>query len=158
MAQRGGSVTSHVRIGHDIDSPIISPGGADIILAFELCEATRAVPYLKPGGVMVLCDRAIQPASLSGPYDTQAVREYLNSAVKRLYILNSGHIISKCGARCLNVAILGAALSSGALPFNMDDMEKTIEARFSGNYAEMNKNALRLGAELAKTSIFEKAE
>ena len=49
MAQRGGSVTSHIRIGEDIGSPLIPFGAADMILAFEPAEAVRNLHYLKPG-------------------------------------------------------------------------------------------------------------
>ena len=50
MAQRGGSVVSHVRAGEEVHSPLIPAGGADVILAFEPGEAVRCLPYLKEGG------------------------------------------------------------------------------------------------------------
>jgi indolepyruvate ferredoxin oxidoreductase beta subunit len=149
MAQRGGSVMSHVRMGMDVKSPLIAPGRADVILAFEPCEAARAVPYLKPDGLMVVCDRAVQPAGVSGGYDAEAVLRYLASSVRRLCVLDGEHINAQCGARCLNVAIIGAALSLGALPYSIGDMESVVEERFEKRYAEMNKKALLLGASLA---------
>ena len=50
MAQRGGSVTSHVRVGEDAFSPLIPLGGADLLMAFEPAEAVRNLPYLRPEG------------------------------------------------------------------------------------------------------------
>lgn len=51
MAQRGGSVVSHVRIGEEIYSPLIPHGGADVLIGFEPAEAVRCLPYLKKAAV-----------------------------------------------------------------------------------------------------------
>ena len=74
MAQRGGNVTSHVRMGsngEEVFSPLITPGTADMVIALEPGEAARALPFLAPGGVLVTATTAIQPvtAALAGePY------------------------------------------------------------------------------------------
>ena len=63
MAQRGGNVTSHVRMGsggEEVFSPLITPGTADIVIALEPGEAARALPFLAPGGVLVTATTAIQ--------------------------------------------------------------------------------------------------
>ena len=60
MAQRGGSVVSHVRIGDIIHSPLIPLGKADAIIAFEPVEAVRCFPYLSPHGKMIVCDTIIK--------------------------------------------------------------------------------------------------
>ncbi len=61
MAQRGGNVITHVRIGSGIHSPLVEPGGADYLLAFELLEALRALPYLKKDGTLILNTQRISP-------------------------------------------------------------------------------------------------
>ncbi len=74
MAQRGGNVTSHVRMGSNgeaVFSPLITPGTADMVIALEPGEAARALPFLAPGGVLVTATTAIQPvtaALASQPY------------------------------------------------------------------------------------------
>ena len=74
MAQRGGNVTSHVRMGsegEEVFSSLITPGTADMVIALEPGEAARALPYLAPGGVLVTATTAIQPvtaALASVPY------------------------------------------------------------------------------------------
>ncbi|MEC4175089.1 2-oxoacid:acceptor oxidoreductase family protein [Adlercreutzia sp. R7] len=74
MAQRGGNVTSHVRMGssgEEVFSSLITPGTADLVIALEPGEAARALPYLAPGGVLVTATTAIQPvtaALASQPY------------------------------------------------------------------------------------------
>jgi len=150
MAQRGGSVASHVRIGGAC-SPLIPPGGADVILAFEPCEGARALPYLKVGGFMAVCDRELQPYSAGGAggYDAAAVMASIKSAASRLCVLSGEYIIERCGAKCLNVAVLGAAIGMGVLPCSMEDMERVLDGKFGSRHADANKKALRIGAELA---------
>ena len=66
MAQRGGNVTSHVRMGSNgeaVFSPLITPGTADMVIALEPGEAARALPFLAPGGVLVTATTAIQPVT-----------------------------------------------------------------------------------------------
>jgi indolepyruvate ferredoxin oxidoreductase beta subunit len=154
MARRGGAVASHVRMGRDIHSPMISPGEADIMLAFEPCEGLRAMKWLKPGGMMIVCDRAVRPFSSDGSrgYDAAEVMARIASAADRLRVLSGEYIGEKCGMRCLNVAMLGAATACGALPFSAGDMETAISGRFAGRVADMNKNALRVGAEMIKNN------
>ena len=72
MAQRGGSVVSHVRMGdngEEVIAPLVAKGTADMIIAFEPAEAARVLPYLAPDGVMVSATTSIQPitASMSVP-------------------------------------------------------------------------------------------
>ena len=55
MAQRGGCVVSHVRIGEECQSPLIPLGKADILVGFEPGEAVRCLPYLAPGAPAVVC-------------------------------------------------------------------------------------------------------
>ena len=65
MAQRGGCVVSHVRIGEEIHSPMIPIKGADLILGFEPAEAVRCLPYLKEGGAVVVSANTSAPRALT---------------------------------------------------------------------------------------------
>ena len=65
MAQRGGSVYGHVRIGDDVHSPLIGIGEADLLIGFEPGETVRMLPYLKEGGTVVTNSDAVKPASSS---------------------------------------------------------------------------------------------
>ena len=123
MAQRGGSVASHVRMGRDIHSPLILPGEADVILAFEPCEGLRAITWLKPGGTMIVCDRPVQPFSSgrTDGYDAAEVMAHISASVSALRVLSGEYIAEKCGIRCLNAAVLGAAIACGVPPFSGPD-------------------------------------
>ncbi len=61
MSQRGGSVTSHLRFGDKVWSPLVTPGTADILLSFEALEAMRYVHWLRPGGLLVYNTSAGEP-------------------------------------------------------------------------------------------------
>jgi len=146
MAQRGGSVTSHVRMGKDIASPLIPRRCADVILAFEPGEALRMIEYLKPGGTLIVCDRPIVPA-VKGDYDGAA-------AVRRLKehdgacLVSGEDIITNCGARSINVALIGAAAAHGAFPFGFDEIEAALAERLHEKFLAANITALHYGAGL----------
>ena len=78
MSQRGGVVTSHVRVGTGVTSPIISDGDADVILAFELAEALRWMHFVKPGGAIIVNNQKIVPPiafTLGLKYPDESVAE-----------------------------------------------------------------------------------
>ncbi|MDR0842055.1 MAG: indolepyruvate oxidoreductase subunit beta [Acidobacteriota bacterium] len=148
MAQRGGSVTSHVRMGKDIASPLIPSGRADVILAFEPGEAARVHGYLKPGGVFVVCDRPIVPA-VKGDYDGAATARWLAGQCAAR-IVSGEEIIKNCGARSLNIALVGAAAALGAFPFGTDELLTALSERVNAKFLAMNIAALEYGMSLTR--------
>ena len=85
MAQRGGSVFSHLRMGEGLYSPMIALGEADLILGFEPGEAVRMLPYLKKGGQVVVSSRAVMPvtATLTGAsYRAEDMLAFLKAHVR----------------------------------------------------------------------------
>lgn len=150
MAQRGGSVVSHVRIGRDIHSPMIPRRCADLLIGFEPAEAVRGLPYLKKDGCVVVCPEPIRPVTASldgGRYGGREMMEYLHSAVRGLVVVDGLNICRKCGsAKVLNVVLLGAAIASGLTGITMEEMEQAIIKRVPEKFKEMNLKALKLGA------------
>ncbi|MBR3327963.1 MAG: indolepyruvate oxidoreductase subunit beta [Atopobiaceae bacterium] len=146
MAQRGGSVTSHVRIGEGVSSPLIGRGGANVLMAFEPAEAVRQLVYLKPGGTVVVSNRPIIPVSsvTIGPrYDVEAIMGYLHDRVNRLVVVDANKAAHELGsARVLNVVLLGAALHAGALSMAPDDIREAIRVRLPERFHELNLRAL----------------
>ena len=151
MAQRGGCVVSHVRVGNDTESPLIPPGSADILIAFEPREAVRCLPYLKEDGVVIVNSKAVQPvsASLTGKrLDASEMISYLKKKAKRVIVVDGDGICSRCGSpKVLNTALLGAAAASGVFPFGAEQVEKVLFDRLPEKVHESNKMALRLGEE-----------
>ncbi len=150
MAQRGGSVVSHVRMGEEIHSPLIPKGQADVMIAFEPAEAVRNLSYLKEDGVAVVNMKAVKPvtATLSNSeYTGQEMIGYLKKHVKNLLLVDGEAICKEVGsAKVLNVTLLGAALAGNVLDLSLQDMEKEIETHVKKQFVEMNKKALAHGA------------
>jgi indolepyruvate ferredoxin oxidoreductase beta subunit len=154
MAQRGGSVVSHIRVGKDIFSPLIPQGKADVIIAFEPGEAVRAAPFLSRDGVMIASDRGVPPVSGAEHYDVEAVRRYIKVNFTRVYLLDGEELITRCGgAKFMNVALLGAASETGVFPFPAQAIEKAIATRINAKFMDANINALRVGAEMIKDYV-----
>lgn len=151
MAQRGGSVFSHVRMGEGVRSPLVGRGRADAIVAFEPAEAVRQLPFLRPGGMVVTSDAPVIPASAStgGPaYDLPAIMSYLRERVgeKNLVVVDA---VAAEGAldtaRALNVVLLGAAARSGALgPVTVDDLVSAVRASVKPAFVDLDVRALNL--------------
>lgn len=150
MAQKGGAVFSHLRIG-EAPSPGIRKGTADILIAFEPAEGARQLPFLAPEGTVVVNTRPILPvtAALAGTdYTGREMIEYLraHTAPGRLFPVDGTALAEEAGsAKALNVVLLGAALRSGALDFlRQEDLEEAIRARVKPAFVEMNLKALLL--------------
>ena len=152
MAQRGGCVVSHVRIGEEmIHSPLIPLKSADVLIGFEPAEAVRSLPYLKDGGTVVVSQKAIKPVtdSLSNTdYDGDEMLKYLGSHVAHLIVVDTDAILAACGSsKVLNIALLGAAVSTGVLGVSREEIEETIHKKLAPRFIEMNLKALRAGAQ-----------
>ena len=149
MAQRGGSVTSHIRIGEGIYSPMIALGEADALIGFEPGEAVRLLPYLRSGGTAVVSSRAVIPvteALARSDYSAERMLEYLRGRVSRLTVVDTDRAIEETGsAKALNVILLGAATAAGALPVTAEELEAVIAQRVPEKYRELNARALRCG-------------
>ena len=151
MAQRGGSVVSHVRIGDKVPSPMIPQGKADLILGFEPGEALRNLGYLKEGGTVILCAEEVQPvtaALASVEYNGKTIIEYLKTTVDRLIVLDTERIINECGSpKVINVALMGAMAATGIMDITLDDISAALKQKLKPQFFAMNEKALQLGAE-----------
>ncbi len=146
MAQRGGSVFSHVRLGEGVATPLVGRGKADVIIAFEPAEAVRQLSFLKAGGTVITSTRPIVPASAStgGPeYDVQKILGYLRDNVANLVEVDALQAEKDLGsAKCLNVVLLGAAVRTGLLGLDADDVRQALLVRVPERFHELNLRAL----------------
>lgn len=158
MAQRGGSVLSHVRLGEGASAPLIGHGRADVVIAFEPAEAVRALPYLSAQGTVVTADAPVVPVSAmtGGPaYDLPAIMAYLQSRVENLVVVDAAKAAEDLGnAKCLNVVLLGAAVRSGALGLSEDAVAAAIKARVPERFQALNARALAYTAGLPVNQSF----
>ncbi len=149
MAQRGGSVVSHVRIGAAAHSPLIPHGAADVLIGFEPAEAVRALPYLKSGGTAVVCTAAVKPvtdALNDSGYEAESMLAFLKQQDIRLVTVDGDAVIAACGtAKALNIALLGAAAAAGVLGITPTRLQAAVEG-LNPRFREANLKALALGA------------
>lgn len=158
MAQRGGSVVSHVRMGNggeQVYSPLIAKGEADMIIAFEPAEGARMLPYLAPGGTLVSATTSIQPVTAalsSDPYRGERVVEQLKSAFEgdpdKLVIVADDDILQRVGGRkALNTVLLASAVDLGRLPLTLDDLRAAIKACVKPRFVGLNLKAIEAATE-----------
>ena len=147
MAQRGGSVFSHVRLGEELHSPMIAPGQADIIIAFEPAEALRHLPFLKEGGTVVASLAPIFPVSTmigDSSYPLEEVLQQLKNTIKKLTLIDSEAAVRELGSpKVLNVLLLGAAVRTGELGLELEDIEAALHEKVPARFHELNEKALR---------------
>jgi indolepyruvate ferredoxin oxidoreductase beta subunit len=147
MAQRGGPVTSHVRVGEDAFSPLIPVGGADLLIAFEPSEAVRNLKYLKKDGFVIVNCVPVKPTSLAGgaDYDGKAEIEFLKSRCGCL-VVNSDELCKPFGSsKFFNVAVLGAACGTGKLGLSKDTLCGEIVRIVPERFKEKNLAAFEAG-------------
>lgn len=154
MAQRGGAVTSHVRIGEKAYSPLIPEESADVILAFEPAEAVRNLTLLKKDGTVIVNRIPVKPVTESlqdTGYDGSEMIAYLQSKCRRLVVVDGEKISEKLGsARYFNVAILGVAVGCGQIGLTAEAVLKEIETRVPEKYREMNQKAFDMGKQIGE--------
>ncbi len=147
MAQRGGSVEVHVRIG-DVMSPLIPDCGADIVLALEPSEALRYSKYLNENSTILLNSRKIVPTSVTvgiARYPPiEEIVECLRRITDRIHVVNASELAEKAGdIVAANVVIVGMMLSILDLPFSVEQVEEVIKETIVN--PELNLRALKMG-------------
>ncbi len=150
MAQRGGSVLSHVRIADKVWSPLIKEGDVDVLVAFEKLEAARWSYYLHPGGVAIVNNQSTPPLSVSlGTHRYPGDKEIegtLRQRADRIYFVDGTDKAKELGdIRTLNMIMLGCV--SFLLPINADIWKDCISQRLSPKILKMNMAAFDKGRE-----------
>ncbi len=155
MAQRGGSVEVHVRIG-DVLSPLIPLGSADIMIALEPVEALRYSKYLNERSVVVINDRPIVPMTVSlglARYPTMdEIVEALEAITPNIVMIGASAVAEKLGAiQATNVVMLGAI--SALLPFDFELLEDGVREVLPPKLHDLNIKALRTGRKLYTSNV-----
>jgi len=147
MAQRGGSVISHVRLADHVYSPMVPVGEADVLLAFEKLEACRWLHYLRGDGVAVVNDEAIPTLALESrvPYpDDATILNLLRARARRVDLLPAGTLAAQLGnVRVANVILLGALSCSLDIPITV--WQRAVAERVPARARELNLRAFELG-------------
>jgi len=151
VAQRGGSVVSHVRLGPKVYSPLIRCGDGDALCAAERLEALRYAHYVKTGGLIVMDDRAIKPIQLTDEAETpypENVPEFLREQGYEVRVVPALEMALELGdKRCANVVLLGAL--STQLQLRDDPWQEALRQRFPAKAIDLNLLAFARGQDPA---------
>lgn len=152
MAQRGGSVISHVRMGNlgeEVYAPLLTQATADLAIAFEPGEAARVLPYLAQDGVLVTAKTAVQPvtAALSKePYraeDVLANIERIMGENQALVVIDDTALTQQAGSRkALNTVLLACAIAQNRISLSIDELKDAIAACVKPRFVDMNMRAV----------------
>ena len=152
LAQRGGTVNTHVRWNPErVYSPLISLGEADCLIAFEKAEALRYAEFLRPNGAAIINDQVILPLTVTSggeayPTDEQVQAVYLKLTCD-IHFVPGLQIAQELGnIRVANIVILGAL--STFLPVPEECWLTVIETRVPQKYLELNRQAFQRGRKM----------
>ncbi len=147
MSQRGGSVVTYVKYGESVASPVICKGEADVIMSFELLEAARWLPYLKPDGVVITNTQQINPMPVvtgAAEYPTDLVAKMQATGAK-VIAADALAIAREAGSeKAVNVALIGMA--AHALGIDDEILREAVKMSVPEKFLELNLKAFDLGA------------
>lgn len=149
MAQRGGSVTTQVRFGEKVYSPLIGTGEADVVVAFEKLEAARWISFLRPGGSLVVNDYEIysMPVLIGKEPYPENVLEKLKDEIPNTKIFNAAEAAENIGnIKTQNIVLLGALIK--ALGLHNMDWAQVVGDNLPEKMHEINIKALKAGMEI----------
>jgi len=146
MAQRGGSVVSHVRYGEKVNSPLIRESEADVILSFEEMETARYLQFLKSDGCLIINKQQVMPMSVAtgqADYPLDIV-EKIKQQVKDTILCPGIELAEKVGsAKAVNTVLLGALAQK--LELDKAKWQEVISRRVPAKTVELNKKAFDSG-------------
>lgn len=151
MSQRGGTVTTQIRYGEKVYSPVIEKGCADIIVAFEKCEALRFLEDLKKDGILVINDYEMPPVSVNigaAEYPDGIIEEYERVVGKEdVHVVKAYDIAKELGStRCMNIVLLGSLVKM--LKLESIDWKQLIRDSVPEKAVDMNLKAFDRGYEI----------
>jgi len=147
MSQRGGSVSTYVKYGEKVNSPIVDKGEADIIVAFELMESARWVSYVKEGGTMLINTQRLNPMPVItgvAEYNEDIVGKTKNLGINVIDVDALALAEQAGNAKAVNVVMMGVL--SKQLGFEKEKWEKAVRECAPKASLEVNLKAFELGA------------
>ncbi|RKX23281.1 MAG: indolepyruvate oxidoreductase subunit beta [Candidatus Zixiibacteriota bacterium] len=150
MSQRGGVVSSHVKIDKKVYSPTIEYGQADVLIAFEQAEGLRALDWIKKDGVAIVSTTALIPAIVTSSktfeYPDNSIGQ-MKQKTNNVIAVEADKIAAELGnTRLVNTILLGV-LSTYA-PFDTSLWLEAIKSRVKERFIEINLKAFERGQQL----------
>ena len=148
MSQRGGSVSSHIRYGEKVWSPVIEKGSADLLVAFEEMEALRWLDYLRTGGKVVVNGYRIPPVPVTtGKVDyPEGILEELRKSADTMVVDAAAEAEKLGNPKVMNVILLGTIVKH--MDLQHIDWAQIIRENVKPAFVELNIKALQVGMDL----------
>jgi len=152
MAQRGGSIVAHARLGEKVQAPLIERGKADVVLGFEVLETARALPMLRDDGTVIVNTKYLPPSTASSwsgqPLSQKKLLGMIRERARFVHEIDAVNIAEKLGnLLVVNTILLGALSALPETPVKRESFEKAIAGRLKEKYVELNLQAFQLGRE-----------
>ena len=153
MAQRGGSIVAHARLGEKVQAPLIERGKADVVLGFEVLETARALPMLKYDGSVVVNTKYLPPNAAASAYSGKPVTEkqlldIIRKKTRSVHEIDAVRIATELGnLLVVNTVLLGALSALPETPVKKESFEKAIAGRLKEKYVKINLQAFQQGRE-----------
>lgn len=154
MAQRGGSVITYVRIGENVNSPIIEKGEADILLCFEKLEALRWMEYAKKNGAVIINDQQIDPMPViigKAKYP-EGITEKIRTVYSNVHTINALDAAKKLGnIKALNIVMLG--LMAKSIKIDRETWHEAIRETVKEKFVDLNLKAFDEGYQMGECML-----
>lgn len=151
VSQRGGSVTSHIKISKETPySSVTLRGKADLILGMEPVETLRTLgEYGNPHVITIVNPRPVHPSG-GMPYpDLDEVKGLIEKLSFQTKFVEATEEALKMGNPIYtNIILLGALLGADVLPISKETIMLILEERFPGEQLNKNIEAFHKGMEL----------
>jgi indolepyruvate ferredoxin oxidoreductase, beta subunit len=146
MAQRGGCVTSHVRYGKKVYSPLAEPGSIQTLISFEKMETLRYLRFLRKDAAIIVNTEEIYPPAVNmgdAPYPEDAI-VFLKEHYAKVIYFNAAELAQKAGnIKTANVVLLGAV--SNLMNINKSIWQSVIKKSFPEKLIKINLSAFQMG-------------
>lgn len=154
MSQRGGVVSSHIKIAPKVYSPVVQHGKADVLLSFEQAEGLRAVDWMHKDGIAIVSQTALVPAIVTSSkqysYPEDAI-EQMRKKLDKVISVPADKMAGELGnPRLVNTILLGVL--SNHMPFSLEQWRESMKARIKERFVEINLKAFDQGRQLSLES------
>jgi indolepyruvate ferredoxin oxidoreductase beta subunit len=155
MAQRGGAVTSDVRIGEKVLASTVMDGQADVLLGFEPLETLRNLKYVSEKTLIIMSDERIAPTELAAKNKTYpSMKEILDKIrrfTKNVTVVETRKLTEEAGSSLTrNIVMIGALAAFGKLPIKKESLLETVQELVPAKHLDKNVKAFELGYKSVK--------
>jgi len=146
MAQRGGSVVTHIRIGEKVFAPTIPLKSADILVSFERMEFLRYSEYYSDNMTLIQNTQIISPPSVAdgeAQYPQDKIDAVQKSLKKVIEVDAIGKAIELGNQKIAGMVVLGILAKN--VPFEKSAWEQAIRDRVPPKTIDLNLKAFETG-------------